>query len=516
MTTQLAVALLENEYWWGGAAHYGYLMPIHGTGEWLIDPASHHAADQSAPVYLSSKGRYLWSERPFTLRAAGGKLLAEGLGKIELGAGHGTPGYATLKGAYQAVSKHFPFSPRVPDRRFFSQPQYNTWIELCTHQTTEGILNYARGILAHGLPAGILMVDEGWAEDYGVFEFNRRKIPDAKGLIDTLHGMGFSVMLWVTPNIACAGPRFQELKKKGYLVRDSGGKVAIREWWNGHSAVLDLTNPQASAWYQGELDRLMEEYGADGFKFDAGDSYFYHPDDQTFAPVPPLEHTRLYNALGERYALNEFRAAWAFGGHAIVARLQDKFHAWRHFGIDTLIPHTIQQGLMGYAYCCPDMVGGGSIDSFGKDRALDQELFVRWAQASACMGMMQMSIAPWRVLDADHAVLVQEAMALHQELGERIWALARHAAKTGEPIVRHMAYEFPEEGLELVNDQFMLGSELLVAPVITPGCAERSVRLPKGKWQSWRGEIFDGGQTLRLPVTLRDIPRFNRLHTTVR
>lgn len=506
MTTQLAVTMLENECWWGGAAHYGYRMPIRETGEWVIDPASRHAADQGVPVYVSSKGRYLWSEAPFVLRAAQGRMLAEGPENILLSEGHGN-----LKGAYLAAAAYFPFSPRIPDRRFFCQPQYNTWIELCTEQTTDGILRYAREILAHGLPAGILMIDEGWAEDYGVFEFNRRKIPDPKRLMDELHGMVFSVMLWVTPVAACAGPRFQELRKNGFLLSDREGRTAIREWWNGSSAVIDLTNPGAVQWYRGELDRLMTEYGVDGFKFDAGDCYFYREDDRAFAPAPALEHTRLYNRLGENYALNEFRAAWNFGGHAIVARLQDKFHAWEHFGIDTLIPHTILQGLLGYAYCCPDMVGGGSIDSFGKGRPLDQELFVRWAQACACMGMMQMSIAPWRALDAEHAALVQSAMGLHRELGDAIWQLALHAAKTGEPIVRHMAYEFPEEGLEDVNDQFMLGTNLLAAPVLTPNASRRDVRLPHGKWQSWRGDILEGGGMASLPVTLADIPRFTRI-----
>ena len=506
MSTQLTVTILENEFWWGGSVHHGYKMPIGQDSELSIDPGASDSCDQSAPVYVSSRGRYLWSDKPFSLRAAKGELHLEGMGGIRLEEGHGD-----LKGAYLAATKHFPFSDRLPDRRFFGQPQYNTWIELGTGQTSRGILRYARGILRHGLPAGILMIDEGWAEDYGVFEFNRRKIPNPKALMDSLHDMGFSVMLWVTPNIACAGSRFQELREKGYLVLDREGEPAIRSWWNGYSAVLDLTNPAAYDWFCAQLDALMSRYGVDGYKFDAGDSYFYRDDDRIFKPMPALEHTRMYNSLGERYALNEFRAAWNYGGRPIVSRLQDKFHSWDHFGIDTLIPHTVLQGLTGYAYCCPDMVGGGSIGSFGEGHALDQELFVRWAQASACMGMMQMSIAPWRVLFRRYSTLVQDAMRLHEQLGNQIWALARHAARTGEPIVRHMAYEFPDEGFELVGDQFMLGQDLLMAPVVRPQSTVRTVRLPHGRWEDWQGRRFDGGQTIETPVTLSDIPRYKRL-----
>lgn len=506
MSTKMTVTMLENEFWWGGSAHHGYQMPMGRDSEVTVDPGASDCCDQSAPVYVSSRGRYLWSDQPFTLRAEKGELRLEGMGDIRL-----EEGFGSLKGAYLAASAHFPFSDRLPDKRFFSQPQYNTWIELGTEQTSRGILRYARGILRHGLPAGILMIDEGWAEDYGAFEFNRRKIPNPKALMDALHEMGFAVMLWVTPNVACAGPRFQALREKGYLVLNSEGGPAIRHWWNGYSAVLDLTNPQARDWYCARLDDLMARYGVDGYKFDAGDSYFYRDDDRIFEPMPALEHTRMYNRLGERYPLNEFRAAWNYGGRPIVARLQDKFHSWENFGIDTLVPHTILQGLTGYAYCCPDMVGGGSIGSFGEGSALDQELFVRWAQASACMGMMQMSIAPWRVLGGKYAALVQEAMQLHVALGEPIWELARHAARTGEPIVRHMAYEFPDEGFEQVGDQFMLGSSLLVAPVLTPRARVRTVRLPRGQWEDWTGRRVEGGQTLEVPVTLSDIPRYIRL-----
>ena len=254
-----------------------------------------------------------------------------------------------------------------------------------------------------------------------------------------------------------------------------------------------------------------QPYGVNGFKLDAGDRYFYRDDDATCRPTTAREHTTLFNRIGETYALNEFRSAWNFGGRPIVARLQDKKHNWDTDGLSTLIPNTIVQGLLGYAYCCPDMVGGGEMGSFERGEPIDGELFVRWAQASACMGMMQMSISPWRVLPAEQAKLVSDAIRLHASLAERICALAEHAAKTGEPIVRHMAYVFPDEDFETVNDQFMLGDTLLVCPVLEKGATKRRVRLPAGKWAGWRGECIEGPANLTLDVTLADLPRFERL-----
>ena len=161
-------------------------------------------------------------------------------------------GFENLRGAYLAAMKeHFPFTGDMPDSLFWSVPQYNTWIELGTNQTAEGIKNYAKGILEHGLPAGVLMIDGGWQEDYGVYEeFHRGKVPDPEFLVDELHKLGFKVMLWVSPIIASAGTRYKFLRDKNYLVRNSNGEIAIRKWWSGYSAVLDFTNPDAVGWME--------------------------------------------------------------------------------------------------------------------------------------------------------------------------------------------------------------------------------------------------------------------------
>ena len=503
---RLECAILDNEYWWGGVVNAGYRMPLGRDSVGLFSPYTGRENDQFAPFYVSSAGRYIRSERPFVLSAEGGVIRCEGPGRITLHEGCGD-----LKGAYlEASGKYFPFTGTIPDEMFFTSPQYNTWIELGSKDNTEeGVLRYARGIIGHGLPAGVFMIDGGWNEDNGVFEFNYRKFPHPKEMIAELHAMGFKVMLWTSPIVGSAGWQYKWLRDRGYLVRAADGEIAVRKWWSGFSAVLDLTNPGAVAWYHAQLDGLMERCGADGFKFDAGDIYFYADDDRIFRPTTAREATRSFNEAGEKYPLNEFRAAWDFGGRPIAARLHDKYPTWDGFGLNTLIPHTLVQGLLGYAYCCPDMVGGGIFDAFGDGRPVDQELFVRWAQASAYMGMMQMSMAPWRVLSEENAALVLDALKTHAAMGREFLRLARHASVTGEPIVRHMAYEFPGEGLERVQTQFMLGPDLLVAPVLEKGAADKEVFLPRGTWKAWNGTVYAGGRTVRVPVSLKDIPTFS-------
>ena len=91
------------------------------------------------------------------------------------------------------------------------------------------------------------------------------------------------------------------------------------------------------------MKNVMEKYGVDGFKFDAGDTYFYKDDDILYKPTLARNNTLYFNKFGEKYKFNEFRAAWKSGGRPIVARLHDKYHSWDEFGINTLIGHTVVQ-----------------------------------------------------------------------------------------------------------------------------------------------------------------------------
>jgi alpha-glucosidase (family GH31 glycosyl hydrolase) len=124
--------------------------------------------------------------------------------------------------------------------------------------------------------------------------------------------------------------------------------------------------------------------------------------------------------------------------------------------------------------------------------------------------MMQFSAAPWRVLDEEHLQYCVEAARLHARFGPEIVELARQAAVSGEPILRHMAYEFPEEGLETVQDQFMLGGSLLVAPVVEKGARARKVAFPAGTWEGDDGSIVVGPATREIDVPLSRLPYYRK------
>jgi alpha-glucosidase len=198
------------------------------------------------------------------------------------------------------------------------------------------------------------------------------------------------------------------------------------------------------------------------------------------------------------------------GGEALVQRLGDKDYSWN--AVQMLIPDMLAAGLLGYAYACPDMIGGGQFTSFlgiDSDR-FDQELIVRSAQVHALMPMMQFSVAPWRILNEENLAIVRNMAWLHRKMGDYILELAKISAQTGEPIVRHLEYVFPHLGFSECKDQFMLGDKYLIAPMLTPG-NRRNVQLPPGKWKDEQGKVHKGGKTLVFDVSLHRLLYFEKL-----
>src|SRR5699024_2414513 len=129
---------------------------------------------------------------------------------------------------------------------------------------------------------------------------------------------------------------YRYLADKDFLLKTKDGTPATRHWWNGHSAILDLSNDAAAAWYKGQLDHLVTEYHIDGFKLDGGDPMYYELDDISAASLHPNEHAEQFARFGIQYSLNEFRAGWKMAGEPVVQRLCDKLHSWAASGLGSL------------------------------------------------------------------------------------------------------------------------------------------------------------------------------------
>jgi len=262
----------------------------------------------------------------------------------------------------------------------------------------------------------------------------------------------------------------------------------------------------------------MAEYGVDGFKFDGGSiqSTFnskYRVNGNSICGGYTADELNLaWVEFGSRYKYHEFKDTWKAGGKPIIERLFDKIHSWDEDGMAAIIPHTLFAGLIGCPFICPDMIGGGSFALFiSPDFKCDEELFVRMAQCSALFPMMQYSLAPWSALSEENQVLAREASYLHSNMASEIIELVEESEKSGEPIIRSLEYVFPHMGYEKISDQFMLGNDILVAPVVTKGAKTRRVVIPAGKWQAQDGSLVEGPCTIEVNAPLNILPRFKRV-----
>ena len=493
----------EHTFWWAGIIDNGYLMPL--KANYKAETENNNYNNQIQPLLLSRNGEVIWCDEPFSVQYTSDSIIIESkTGNISY-----TKAGDNLKQAYQFASKtYFPASGKTPDTLLFSKPQYNTWIELMYDQNQNDILRYANAIIKNGMPAGVLMIDDNWQEDYGKLNFHPGRFPSPKLMIDSLHAKGFKVMLWVCPFISPDCDIYRYLSQNNLLLKDHAGNTAIIRWWNGASGLLDFTNPDAVKWFKTQLNKLVDEYHVDGFKFDAGDFNFYK-DVVSFKKITQSEHTELYAKIGLDYPLNEYRAMWKMGGQPIVNRLCDKNHNWTD--LQKLVPNMILEGLMGYTFCCPDMIGGGEFKSFLNTSSIDQDLIVRSAQCHSLMPMMQFSVAPWRVLDKPHFEAVLKAVQLREKFKEYILKTVHESSFSGEPVLRSMEYVFPHFGYQFIKDQYFIGDNLLVAPVVEKNATKRTVVIPKGSWKDKDGKLINGPKSIVVNAELDEVPYFMKV-----
>ena len=545
---KLKVKMLDGELWWGGDVNNSNVMPYDKhTYRCLTTAGRGRVTCQSAPFFLSNKGRYIWSDKGFDVTFKKGVIKCQGEAPIVLDCSG-----KTLREAFlNAKRDRFPYTDGlVTEKLFFEVPQFNTWVELIKDQNEEGILRYAEGLVANGYTRGILMIDDGWQKEHGSWQFDPDKFKDPKGMIKKLHDMGFKVMMWISPYISLSSDRFLELARDhgietdtGHILRLNDGRVAIHKWWNGYCAMFDLTREGDRAALKEQLDVLVNEYGVDGFKFDGGD-YTWKPINEidTFSvegelggasdagvfkgsrdpmrygwrlketKVPSVDQLNAaWVEFGMQYPLHEFKNHHKTGHLHLITRLFDKAHKWGEGGLADLIPQGILVGIIGNPFLCPDMVGGGSWTDFAYGK-IDEELFVRMAECSALFPMMQFSAAPWRVLSPENAKICLDMAKLHESMSGEIVEMVKKSEVSGEPILRNMEYQFPGQGMERITDQFMLGDKYLVAPVIRKGEYSRSVSLPNGKWKDMNtGKEYEGGFSVEVDAPINVLPYFKKI-----
>jgi hypothetical protein len=466
-----------------------------------------------------------------------------------------------IVGCFRALVREIGVPGKTPPLELLGAPIWTTWARYKDRIDQDTVLKFAREIQDNGYPHHVLEIDDRWQTHYGDLEFDPERFPDPKKMIRELKERGFKVTVWVIPFFHPQSRAGQEAARAGYLVQTSSGDPYRVMWWQGAGYLLDVTHPQALKWFKNRLDEFQNEFGLDGFKFDAGEGCFAPPDGVYHHKLESRnQYSHLYvKWIAENFSFCEARTGWRNQTSPIFFRLWDLWSVWGYDnGLRSIIPATLAMSLTGYPFVFPDMIGGNAYFTVPKnclvswviygivipslerkrkknsahpeEETLGQadvpailkkstwfgyptpELLVRWAQANVFLQVMQFSLAPWDFGEKCNR-LCRKYAQLHLEFVPVLEKFARLAAETGEPIIRPVFWLAPRDERALTcDDQFLVGDEILVAPVLKAGGTSREIYFPPGKWRDyWSGEIYSGPVIIKgYPAPLEKLPFFIR------
>ncbi len=505
LSAQKTIDLLPDEQWYGGQIGKADLMPFPVGFEADLNE---NMGGQVQPLLLSNKGRYIWSERPFTFTVSEDNILVnESVGLISGQSG------STLAEAYNYAAENFlVFGGQTPDNAFFTGAVYHTNITLDHDFNQESILAYALNIRNNGFPGGVIVIDDGWQMDYGDWNFNSTKFSDPSLMVTELHKMGFKVMLYVSPFVSPDSEAFNKLKKSDNAFLSDAfdpEEIKIARWSNGYSAILDLSRATVKIWFQDELERLKSEYGVDGFHFAEGDFSIYE-DALSDESSLPTDLANAYNTLGLKHRVNLYSSTWKMGGYPIVQKASSSTLDWK--SLTSMINTATLQGIMGYPFQVSGVLSANPTN-LDKEDPEYQELMVRALQVQAMMPIMNFSLAPWNSLDEKHLSACVAATNLREENAKYLIKLAGLAATRGIPMIQSMEFVYPRGADEEPLYQFMLGADMVVAPVVKYGERKKEVFLPAGIWLGKGNRAYQGPTTLTVNAPLNEIPYFRRAVT---
>ncbi len=508
----LSIDLSSGGHWFGHGFNHVQPYPLE-TGS-VSNPAFAVNNIQS-PIWMCSAGAAVLAE---TTRRLDVRLNENGNGKLRITSPDEPLRVRfwrrpTLPEAQGELLRHLAWPGPTPAAELFGDSFFCTWTQYPRTITQERIMDMAREIRARDYPCSTLIIDDRWESCFGELTF-AREFPDPVAMIRELHALGFRVWLWVTPFVNREAGCFEKLSRDKVLVpRRDGEGAALFTWWGGTAGLLDVTSPQGRQWLRERLQELRTRYGVDGFKIDGGDAK-YQP-----APAIAAWHDYAGESGYSDAQLSLFedivpgacesRTAWLSQRRAILWREGGKDSHWGlDNGLAAMVTLALHLGLMGYDFLIPDMVPG-RVQTLMADHPLPtDELMVRWTEATAFMPFMQFSYFPW-----NYAAETEQILRAYARLHKRLQPyLVEQSRDRRAPLLRPVWYDAPHvEALFTVADEYLLGHDLLVAPVVKSGGVSRDVVLPPGRWtDAWTGRPVAEGFHTEYPSPCPGIPLFVR------
>ena len=369
---------------------------------------------------------------------------------------------------------------------------FGTWMSRITYFSQEEGLEIARQLRAHKIPSDVIHFDTGW---FGIdwqcdYEFAKDRFDDPVGMLKQLAKDGFHTCLWQLPYFTPKNRFFPEIIEKGMHVKNAAGGMPVED------AVLDFSNPETVRWYQSKIEGLMKQ-GVSTIKCDFGEAApyngFYHSGKGGLYEhnLYPLRYNKALWEQVERSHPGEgiiwARSAWA--GSQRYALHWGGDAATNNIGMLGDLRGGLSFGLSGFSFWSHDM--GGFVT------ASPEDIYRRWLPFGFLSSHTRAHGAPptepWLISES-FTKAFRDCAEMKYKLMPYVYAQAKDCSERGLPMVRALFVEFPEDkGAWHVEDEYMFGSQMLVAPLIESGNS-RDVYLPKGKWIDYQsGKVYDGG-----------------------
>jgi len=392
-----------------------------------------------------------------------------------------------------------------------------------TQDAVEGIAQRHRD---NGIPCDALWLDIEYMDGYRVFTWNTTSFPDAPGMLKRLEDKGFRVITIIDPGVK-HDPGYwvyDQAVERDVLCKTEGGDIYIGQVWPGDTAFPDFATEEARDWW-GELNAAHVASGLAGIWNDMNEPATgnIEPGAMRFAKGQQ-SHERYHNqyallmAMGTTQGLLKAmpgkrtfvlsRAGFAGIQRYAANWMGDNLSRWDHLWLS--LPMAAGLGVSGQAFVGAD-IGGFAGNS-------NAELYLRWMQYGAltpfCRNHSEIGNVDQYAWSWGEVVqgIVREAVRLRYRLLPYIYASFLTASETGAPVQRPMVFDYQDDPtVRDLDDQYLFGPDLLVAPVLQPGQTARQVYLPEGVWYDWHsGERHDGQAFLHVPTPMERIPVFAR------
>lgn len=480
---------------YGLGERFGPLVKNGQTVEvWNTDGGtSSEQAYKNVPFYLTDRGYGVLVNEPGHVSFEVG---SESVQRVQFSVAGESLEYFVIAGATPAaiLERYTALTGRPPEVPAWS---YGTW--LSTSFTTDydeaTVTSFLDGMRDRDLPLSVLHFDCFWMREFSWSDFtwDARVFPDPEGMLRRLHDRGLKVSVWTNPYIAQRSAVFAEAREAGYLLRRPDGSAWQWDLWQAGMGIVDFTNPAAVAWFQQQLRALLRQ-GVDALKTDFGERI---PLDVVHADGADPE--RMHNLYTERYnaAVHEVLAEERPGEAVLFARsatVGGQRHPVHWGGDSTPTFASMAETLRGGLSLALSGFGFWSHDIGGFEGTPDPAVFKRWvpfgllSSHSRFHGSDSYRV-PWLFdepatedLEGSAVRVVRRFAKLKNRLAPYLLAAGAEAAGSGLPVLRPIVLAFPDDpAMTHLDRQYLLGPDLLVAPVFTAG-GDVDFFLPAGTW----------------------------------